>query len=65
VHVEQDRHVHIQEGNHRLRAAHRAGIPVPVEVKYFGNSQQQGLVFPVRAGTPSSGIDPPLRFPAS
>jgi ParB-like chromosome segregation protein Spo0J len=49
VHVEQDRRVHIHEGNHRLRAAHRAGIAVPVEVKYFGNTQQHGLVFPVES----------------
>jgi hypothetical protein len=47
VHVEQDGRVWIQEGNHRLRAGHRAGIPISVEIKYFGNSQRQGLIFPV------------------
>lgn len=47
VHVEQNRRVHIHEGNHRLRAAHQAGLAVPVEVKYFGNAQQAGLLFAV------------------
>lgn len=47
VHVEQDGRVWIQEGNHRLRAGHRAGIPILVEIKYFGNSQHQGLIFQV------------------
>lgn len=47
VHVEQSGRVLIQEGNHRLRAAHRAGVPVLVEIKYFGNAQRFGLVFSV------------------
>ena len=48
LHVEQDGRVVIHEGNHRLRAALEAGIPVPVEVKYFGNAQRRGLVFPAQ-----------------
>jgi hypothetical protein len=52
VHVEQDGRVHIHEGNHRLRAAHRAEISVPVVVKYFGNVQRKGLVFRVRERGP-------------
>lgn len=37
--------IHITEGNHRVRAAIQAGLDmVPVEVRYFGNSQKQGLV---------------------
>jgi len=47
VHVEQDGRVLIHEGSHRLRAALQVGIPVPVEVKYFGNVQRRGLVFAV------------------
>ncbi len=46
IHVEQGLRIVIHEGNHRLHAAHKAGIPVPVEVKYFGNSQQHGLAVP-------------------
>jgi len=47
MHVEQDGGVSIQEGNHRLRAGHRAQIPILVEIKYFGNRQRQELIFPV------------------
>jgi hypothetical protein len=37
----------IQEGNHRLRAAHEAGLDlVPVEIRYFGHSEYQRLVLP-------------------
>lgn len=42
---EKDGRVHISEGNHRLRAALELGwTKVPVEIRYFGNSQREGLV---------------------
>lgn len=42
---EKDGRVHISEGNHRLRAALELGwTRVPVEIRYFGNSQREGLV---------------------
>lgn len=44
VHVEKDLRVMIYEGNHRLRAAIKAGCKVKVEIKYFGNSQKAGLL---------------------
>jgi hypothetical protein len=47
VHLEQDGRAHIQEGNHRLRAAHLAGIAVALKVKYFGNAQRDGRLLAV------------------
>lgn len=42
---EKDGRVHISEGNHRVRAAGELGwTMVPVEIRYFGNSQREGLV---------------------
>lgn len=42
---ERNGHVRIYEGNHRLRAALELGwTVVPVEIRYFGNSQREGLV---------------------
>jgi len=42
---EKDGTVQIAEGNHRLRAAIEIGMDrVPVEIRYFGNSQRGGLV---------------------
>lgn len=36
----------IREGNHRLDAALEAGLAfVPVDIRYFGNSQQNGLAY--------------------
>ncbi|MDD3471298.1 MAG: ParB N-terminal domain-containing protein [Syntrophaceae bacterium] len=50
---EMDGRVGIYEGNHRLRAAIAAGITsVPVEIRYFGNSQRAGLVVDPRTGKP-------------
>lgn len=31
----------IYEGNHRVRAAVEAGVPVPVEVRYFGHAERK------------------------
>lgn len=42
--VEADGRATIYEGNHRLRAAEFAGIEAFVEVRYFGNSQERGLI---------------------
>lgn len=40
-------------GNHRLRDAIAAGLNrVPVEIRYFGNSQRAGLVIDPRTGRP-------------
>ena len=37
----------IHEGNHRVQAARQLGMRyVPVEVRYFGHSEREGLVFP-------------------
>lgn len=37
----------IYEGNHRLDAAMELGMEfIPAEIRYFGNSQQQGLIVP-------------------
>jgi len=45
VFKEIDGTVHVWEGNHRLRAALALGWnQVPVEIRYFGNSQRGGLV---------------------
>ena len=42
---EKDGTVHISEGNHRMHAALELGWNlVPVEIRYFGNSQREGLV---------------------
>ncbi len=42
---EKDGRSHIHEGNHRIRAAIQIGMSeVPVEIRYFGNSQKTGLV---------------------
>lgn len=43
IHKDADGKVWVHEGNHRLRAAAEAGVPVPVEVSYFGNSQRSGV----------------------
>jgi hypothetical protein len=40
IHVEHDGKIFIHEGNHRIRAAIKAGIDCFVEIKYFGNSQR-------------------------
>jgi len=43
--VEKNGKVHISEGNHRLRAAIALGVPIPVEIRYFGNSDiAHGLI---------------------
>lgn len=43
---EKDGVVHIHEGNHRLRAAIELGREfVPIEIRYFGNSQRRGEIF--------------------
>jgi hypothetical protein len=53
VFKEMDGRVGIYEGNHRLRAAIAAGLNrVPVEIRYFGNSQRAGLVIDPRTGRP-------------
>ena len=53
---EMDGRVYIHEGNHRLRAAVAAHLAsVPVEVRYFGNSQRSGLVLDPETGKCLSG----------
>lgn len=50
---EMDGRAGIHEGNHRLRAAVAAALTrVPVEIRYFGNSQRAGLVIDPRTGKP-------------
>jgi len=50
---EMDGRVGIHEGNHRLRAAIAAGLTrVPVEIRYFGNSQRTGLIIDPMTGRP-------------
>lgn len=44
VFVEKDGTPIIHEGNHRLRAAVYAGIKVLVDIRYFGNSQENFLI---------------------
>jgi hypothetical protein len=45
--VEKDGSAALQEGNHRLHAAKEIGLyQVPVEVRYFGNVQRQGWLYP-------------------
>lgn len=39
IFVEHDGKVFIHEGNHRIRAAIKAGVDCFVEIRYFGNSQ--------------------------
>lgn len=41
VYVEHDGTAVLHEGNHRLHAAHDAGIQAFVEIRYFGNGQKQ------------------------
>lgn len=37
----------IMEGNHRVQAAAQLGLPtVPVTIKYYGLSEEEGLVAP-------------------
>lgn len=60
IHVEPDGTVLIHEGNHRIRAAIEAGVMVPVEISYFGNSQRRGLVVEpevAKRTSPLSSID--------
>ena len=44
IFVEKDGQAFVVEGNHRLRAAVIAKIDVLVEIRYFGNSQEHGLI---------------------
>lgn len=44
VFVEKNGQAVIIEGNHRLRAAAFANIKALVEIRYFGNSQEMGLI---------------------
>lgn len=41
VYVEHDGTAVLHEGNHRLHAAHAAGIQAFVEIRYFGNGQKR------------------------
>lgn len=43
VHIEADGSVVIWEGNHRLRAAASKGLPIYVEIKYFGESYKNSF----------------------
>lgn len=55
---EMDGRAGIYEGNHRLRAAIAAGLTrVPVEIRYFGNSQRSGLVIDPKTGRPPDTIN--------
>ena len=48
---EKDGRVFIYEGNHRIRAAHQAGIrKIPVEIRYMAGSQRNGLVYNPKTG---------------
>jgi very-short-patch-repair endonuclease/endogenous inhibitor of DNA gyrase (YacG/DUF329 family) len=58
---EKDGTVHIHEGNHRLRAAIEAGLKlVPVDIRYFGNSQRTGLIVQpdLTTQSPTAHADP-------
>lgn len=41
VYVEHDGSAIVSEGNHRLHAAHAAGIQAFIEIRYFGNGQKR------------------------
>lgn len=46
INVEQDGTVHVNEGNHRMRAAREAGLTdIPVEVRYYGGSDADDSIW--------------------
>jgi len=63
---EKDGKVHISEGNHRVRAAVEAGLKdIPVEIRYFGNSQRDGLVVDTETGKLVKKPEAPAALPAA
>ena len=44
IQVEHDGSAVLHEGNHRLHAAHAAGIKAFVEIRYFGNGQTKSAL---------------------
>ncbi|MNC02569.1 ParB-like nuclease domain protein [compost metagenome] len=51
IDVEKDGNVVVYEGNHRVEAALQLGLPtVPVEIRYYGNSQREVSRFGLGTG---------------